>query len=62
MGTLGREKNFFQRHPGIFGEFWAFMHVQKTFWLLPALVLLLVDAVIVCGQSTGLSPFIYMLF
>lgn len=63
MDTLGMEKDFFQRHLGILGELWAFMRVRKKFWLLLALVmLLLAGALIVFGQSTGLSPLIYMLF
>jgi len=56
------ERNFFQRHFGVLTEFWSFMRIRKKFWLLPViLMLILVGALIIFGQSTGLSPFIYAL-
>jgi len=47
----------------LIGELWQFMRVRKKWWLLPAIILLiLVGALIVLGQSSSLSPFIYALF
>jgi hypothetical protein len=44
-------------------EFWDFMKVRKKWWLLPTIVLLLiVGSLIIFGQSSALSPFIYSLF
>ncbi|MBI2137886.1 hypothetical protein HYU12_05240 [Candidatus Woesearchaeota archaeon] len=58
-----KEKNFLQRHFGIIGDLWGFMKVRKKFWLLPAIIMLiLVGGLIIFGQSTALSPFIYALF
>ena len=43
-------------------EFWDYMKVRKKWWLLPIIVMLLLVAVlIVFGQSSALSPFIYAL-
>ncbi len=44
------------------GEFWDFLKVRKKWWLLPIIVMLvLVGALIIFGQSSALSPFIYAL-
>jgi len=57
-----KEKNFAQRHLSIFGELWSFMTVRKKFWLLPVVImLLLVGVLIIFGNSSSLSPFIYAL-
>jgi len=43
-------------------ELWDFLKVRKKWWLLPIIVLLvLVGALIILGQSSSLSPFIYAL-
>ncbi len=43
-------------------ESWNFLKVRKKWWLLPILILLiLVGALIIFGQSSALSPFIYAL-
>ena len=58
-----KERNFTQRHFGILSELWNFMRIRKKFWLLPTIIMLvLVGGLIIFGQSTGLSPFIYALF
>ena len=58
-----KKKNFFKRHFYIFGDLWSFMRVRKKWWLLPIfLMLILVGALIVFGQSSPISPFIYALF
>ena len=48
---------------GLVKELWAFMKVNKKFWLAPILlVLLLLGALIIFTESSALSPFIYALF
>lgn len=44
-------------------DLWSFMKERKKWWLLPiAVMLILVGILIVVGQSSSLSPFIYALF
>lgn len=44
-------------------ELWDFMKERKKWWLLPiVIILVLVGVLIVLGQSTAVSPFIYILF
>jgi len=58
-----KDKNFFQRHLSVLTEFWNFIRIRKKFWLLPTMIMLvIVGALIIFGQSTALSPFIYALF
>lgn len=46
----------------LIGEAWDFLKVRKKWWLLPIVILLiLVGALIIFGQSSVLSPFIYAL-
>lgn len=43
-------------------EIWDFLKIRKKWWLLPIIILLiLVSALIIFGQSSVLSPFIYAL-
>jgi len=43
-------------------EVWNFMKVRKKWWLLPIIILpILVGLLIIFGQSSALSPFIYSL-
>ncbi len=43
-------------------ELWDFLKVRKKWWLLPIIILLiLAGALIIFGQSSALSPFIYAL-
>ena len=45
------------------GEMWNFLKVRKAWWLTPIVVmLLLIGAIMIFGQSSTLSPFIYALF
>ncbi|MBI2143943.1 hypothetical protein HYU17_02210 [Candidatus Woesearchaeota archaeon] len=54
---------FFKRHFYLVGELWHFLRVRKKWWLLPILVTLaLAGFLIIFGQATPLSPFIYALF
>ena len=44
------------------GELWSFLRIRKKWWLLPIIIMLvLVGALIIFGQSSALSPFIYAL-
>jgi len=44
-------------------ELWDFMKIKKKWWLFPIIIMLvLVGVLIVFGQSSSLSPFIYALF
>ena len=46
-----------------FKEFWDFLKVRKKYWLIPIfMVLVLFGALIVLGQGSALSPFIYTIF
>ena len=46
----------------LLGETWDFLKVRKAWWLVPIVVMLiLVGALIIFGQSSALSPFIYAL-
>lgn len=48
---------------GLIGEFWDFLKVRKAWWLVPIIIMLvIVGIVIIFGQSSALSPFIYALF
>ncbi|MEK6846906.1 MAG: DUF5989 family protein [Nanoarchaeota archaeon] len=47
---------------GLLAEAWAFLRIRKKWWLLPIIAILaLVGALIILGQSSSLSPFIYAL-
>jgi len=51
------------KNKSFLGEFWAFLKVRKAWWLAPIIImLLLVGILIIVGQSSALSPFIYALF
>ena len=47
----------------ILKEFWDFIRVRKRYWLLPIIIiLLLLSLLVIFGQTSALSPFIYTLF
>ena len=47
----------------LIGETWDFLKVRKAWWLLPVIIMLiLVGILIIFGQSSAVSPFIYALF
>ncbi|MBW6442530.1 hypothetical protein K0A97_01960 [Patescibacteria group bacterium] len=51
-----------ERNRGLLSEVWDFLKVRKKWWLLPIIILLiLAGALIIFGQSSALSPFIYAL-
>jgi competence protein ComGC len=44
-------------------EWWEFLRVRKAWWLAPIIIMLLIVSVlIIFGQSSAISPFIYALF
>ena len=44
-------------------ELCAFMKVRKKFWLIPILLIMLfLGALIVLGEGSALTPFLYTLF
>jgi len=46
-----------------FKDLWGFLQTRKKFWLIPALlVLLLFGALIVLTTGSAIAPFIYTLF
>lgn len=47
----------------LFTEIWDFLKVRKAWWLTPIVImLLLVGILIIFGQESAISPFIYSLF
>jgi hypothetical protein len=47
----------------LLGEFWAFMKMQKKWWLAPLIVILvLMGVLIILTEGSALAPFIYALF
>lgn len=48
---------------GTVGELFQFLWMRKLWWLIPFVVaLLVVGMVVLAGQASGISPFIYTLF
>lgn len=46
-----------------FKDLWAFLRVRKKFWLLPAiLTLMLFGVLIVFTSGSAIAPFVYTLF
>ena len=51
------------KNKSLLGEFWEFLKERKAWWLTPIIVMLvLVGVLIIFGQSSAVSPFIYALF
>ena len=51
------------KNKSLLGELWSFFKARRAWWLTPIiLLLLLAGLLIVFGQSSALSPFIYALF
>ena len=51
------------KNQGILREFWSFLRVRKKWWLLPIILMLVfVSILIIFGQSSAVSPFVYALF
>ena len=48
---------------GTVGELFGFLWERKLWWMIPFVAtLLLVAALLLVGQATGVAPFIYTLF
>ncbi|MBI2141449.1 hypothetical protein HYU16_03420 [Candidatus Woesearchaeota archaeon] len=63
LGKKEGKEGFLHRHFYLVGEVWSFMKVRKKWWLLPIIITLaLVGLLIIFGQASPLSPFIYALF
>lgn len=44
-------------------ELWRFIKVRKKFWLIPIFIIMLfLGALIVLGEGSALTPFLYTLF
>ena len=44
-------------------ELWRFIKVRKKFWLIPIFIIMLfLGALIVLGEGSSLTPFLYTLF
>jgi hypothetical protein len=43
-------------------EFWDFLRDNKKWWLLPLLVLILLQALVLLLSGSAVAPFIYPLF
>jgi hypothetical protein len=48
---------------GVLGELLAFLWKRKLYWMIPMILTLAIfAALIVLGSTTGLGPFIYVVF
>ncbi len=46
----------------LLGETWDFLKIRKAWWLTPIIIMLVIGGIlIVFGQSSSISPFIYAL-
>ncbi len=44
-------------------EFWAFMRIRKKYWLLPAVVMMVVfGGLLVLVEGSAVAPFLYTLY
>jgi hypothetical protein len=51
------------KNKSLLREYWDFLRIKKAWWLLPVIIMLiLVGILIIFGQGSILSPFIYALF
>jgi len=51
------------KNRSLVGEIWNFFKVRKAWWLTPIVItLFLVGVLIIIGQSSAISPFIYAFF
>lgn len=67
MHTEGENRSEFARAaegraPGFFAEFWYFLRHNRSWWLTPVILLLLVLGLFVVLGGSGAAPFIYTLF
>lgn len=50
------------KRTGIVNEFMMFIKENKTYWMVPILLVLLLFGLLIALGSTGAAPFIYTLF
>jgi len=51
------------KNKSLLWELWDFLKVRKAWWLAPTIIMLfLIGILIILGQSSSVSPFIYALF
>ncbi|MBI5392212.1 hypothetical protein HZB00_04375 [Candidatus Woesearchaeota archaeon] len=49
-------------NPSLIREVWEFLKVRKAWWITPIVIMLILVAVlIIIGQSSAVSPFVYAL-
>jgi len=47
----------------IIKEFWEFLLIRKKYWLFPLMIVfLLLGGLIILGETSSLTPFIYAIF
>ena len=47
----------------LLGEFWAFMRMQKKWWLAPLIIVLIfMGMLVILTEGSALAPFIYAIF
>ncbi len=47
----------------VFGQMWQFLKVNKKFWLLPMMVVLILFGILLAvAQGSAFAPFIYAIF
>ena len=51
------------QNSSLLSELWQFLKERKAWWMTPIIILLVIaGALIIFGQSSAVSPFIYALF
>lgn len=62
MDNSSENNNLSLKNKSILLELWDFLRIRKKWWLLPIIILLVIaGALIIFGQSSALSLFIYAL-
>lgn len=60
---IPQQESFTQRRFYLLTNVWDFLKVRKKWWLLPIILMMFfVGVLIVFGQSSAVSPFVYALF
>lgn len=52
-----------EHNQSLIRELWDYMRIRKRYWLLPIFIVIgIAGILIVFGQSSVISPFIYVMF
>ncbi len=52
-----------KKNKSFLAELWDFLKVRKVWWITPIIIMLLLVAILILlGQSSAVSPFVYALF